>query len=474
MKINMWLIAEKLADFEPKCDIRQGGNSIDGIRFLSENEEKIIENRYVYLCEENEDREITLINGADIIFIQNQDRESVLNRLLDIFEFFNQWESALWELSSRGSVQQVLDKGEEVLKNPMILAAQDGSVLAMTSKYVSQDLNENWVICRNTRRVPMHVFGMPLYTAQRQKTEFKEIPQILYLPNHKKTMGCVFVDAGNELAFLSLWEHETLVSTGHLQVMKVLCDVLLAMLRGHAHSMELRGRTSILFDLLSGIRIQDELLQKLEIKCEKPWCILTVQNVSRATEVSRKSLVQSMILTGIACIPVIFETHVVCLTAENRVKDIINRIFGREEWKYYTVVASMPFEELSDIRVRYQQNLYCEEENKNLPGFYDAKTTALSFVFSKFPEDSKRMVHPAVAWLKKYDRENSTDLYRTLYYYLYFEKSIQKGAEAIHIHRNSFLYRIKKIQDMCGLDFEDAEERNFLLVSFLMDRQEKD
>ena len=136
MKINMWLIAEKMAKYNPNCDIKDGSSTIDGIRFMEEPDAQTYENRYVYLCTENSSHEktgsdIMLINGEDLILLHSQDTEKILNSLLDTFEFYNHWESSLWELSVNGNLQQLLDKGGEALNNPMVLTALDGSVLAI-------------------------------------------------------------------------------------------------------------------------------------------------------------------------------------------------------------------------------------------------------------------------------------------------------------------------------------------------------
>ena len=57
------------------------------------------------------------------------------------------------------------------------------------------------------------------------------------------------------------------------------------------------------------------------------------------------------------------------------------------------------------------------------------------------------------------DRENNTDLYYTLKVYLLNENNVTMEADSLHIHRNTLVYRLEKIQKKTGLDvrvFDDA------------------
>ena len=57
------------------------------------------------------------------------------------------------------------------------------------------------------------------------------------------------------------------------------------------------------------------------------------------------------------------------------------------------------------------------------------------------------------------DRENNTDLYYTLKVYLLNENNVTMAADSLHIHRNTLVYRLDKLQKSTGLDlrvFEDA------------------
>lgn len=65
-----------------------------------------------------------------------------------------------------------------------------------------------------------------------------------------------------------------------------------------------------------------------------------------------------------------------------------------------------------------------------------------------------------------YDEEHHTNYLETLYFYLKYNGSIQAIADAMYTHRNTVLYRIKKVKDLLGSDLEDTEERLPYQIAF--------
>lgn len=66
------------------------------------------------------------------------------------------------------------------------------------------------------------------------------------------------------------------------------------------------------------------------------------------------------------------------------------------------------------------------------------------------------------------DRENNTDLYYTLKVYLLNENSVTMAADSLHIHRNTLVYRLKKIRECIEDDINDNETARELLAFMMM------
>jgi len=91
----------------------------------------------------------------------------------------------------------------------------------------------------------------------------------------------------------------------------------------------------------------------------------------------------------------------------------------------------------------------------------------------KNPDKLGRYCHPALAVLNQYDHENGSQLYKTLYVYIEKGCNIKLTSESLYIHRNSLVYRLNRITEICRVDLTDINTLFLLRLSFLIDRYNK-
>ena len=88
----------------------------------------------------------------------------------------------------------------------------------------------------------------------------------------------------------------------------------------------------------------------------------------------------------------------------------------------------------------------------------------------------KNMCSPQILSMLEHDRNKGTDNYKVLYTYLENDRITSEAAELLHMHRNNVNYRIKRIEEMFGIDLSDNEERLRIQMSFrildLLDNEE--
>lgn len=68
--------------------------------------------------------------------------------------------------------------------------------------------------------------------------------------------------------------------------------------------------------------------------------------------------------------------------------------------------------------------------------------------------------------LLEYDKQNNADLMDTLMWYLDFDGSIQKTADALFTHRNTINYRMQKINSLLKKDLASAQDKFDLKMAF--------
>lgn len=472
MKISMWMIAEKLGKYQPKCAIVEGKACMTGVRFISSEGSQGFDPQYLYLSVENETETAMLCNGRDMLLLQGQDTNQILNDLLAAFDFYNSWEKDLWEASAHKSFQQIIDLGDAVLGNPMMLADMDGKVLAMSSAYIDEDINEYWIESRASHRVPTAVLGSPMRTMDGRLGSWTDEPNIFLLPDGTKTIGTFLRANGELIAGFGLWEHRRPILHSDIEVVRVLYQVLISTIDAQKRSAPVRSGAAILADLLSGVQIDEALVDRLELRCHSPWRLLVIVNPFRNDPVIRRNLVQRLQSVTIPCVPLLFDDHAVALVSEADVTSLLDQVLGQKDRQYYQAVLSLPFSDLFDIRVRHSQILFALKQAGGKPGIYRSEDSALACLLDLFREENRRqkLSHPALEQLRRYDAEHGSELYKTLYQYLQHERSIQQGADAMHIHKNTFLYRLQKIRTIIDADLDDPTQRNYLLFSCWLDQ----
>lgn len=92
------------------------------------------------------------------------------------------------------------------------------------------------------------------------------------------------------------------------------------------------------------------------------------------------------------------------------------------------------------------------------------------FSDTKHPDKLGRYCHPALTALRLYDHRNSSELYKTLCVYIDKGCNIKLTSESLFIHRNSLVYRLNRIVELCEIDFTDVNTVFLLRLSFLIDR----
>ena len=80
-------------------------------------------------------------------------------------------------------------------------------------------------------------------------------------------------------------------------------------------------------------------------------------------------------------------------------------------------------------------------------------------------EDPDTVILPEIKDMWEYDEKNSSELCLTMYFYLVCHHSLIETCERLYAHRNTVLYRMKKMKEDFGLSPELAENHISYLIS---------
>ncbi|WP_043891222.1 PucR family transcriptional regulator [Paenibacillus sp. Aloe-11] len=137
---------------------------------------------------------------------------------------------------------------------------------------------------------------------------------------------------------------------------------------------------------------------------------------------------------------------------------------------------SNPFNNIIDLPEYYQQALrsidlgVCKCNQADLFIYEQYYLDHIASTFTKL-ESSETFCHPSMRYLLDYDKNNGTELAYTLYSYFLNERSILNTSNALYVHRNTITYRLKKIESLINIDFEDYNTRQYIILSYVMSKK---
>ena len=76
----------------------------------------------------------------------------------------------------------------------------------------------------------------------------------------------------------------------------------------------------------------------------------------------------------------------------------------------------------------------------------------------------KELISPSLYRILAYDQEKETQYCETLYWYLVNNRSLKKTCDALYTHRNTVLYRIRKMREDFGIALDDPSAHLELLL----------
>lgn len=131
------------------------------------------------------------------------------------------------------------------------------------------------------------------------------------------------------------------------------------------------------------------------------------------------------------------------------------------------------FEDLLDIRPYLYQARQALVIGKSRPEPFTVAVyplLVLDDIFSKVRKsmDPQNYVHPALSILSAQDQAYGTEYLETLRAYMRSMCNSNRTSSQLSIHRNTLLYRLNRIVELTGVDFEDGDTCTHLLISFYL------
>lgn len=492
MKFSMKIFQEYLKKYDPVAIIHSKEPTIHGVKLFSY--ERTPDPDYLYVGHNNDffsnadSREILLVHRQDVISLSTSELEDVFNEVMECVSFYSEWEQKmLAAYKSPNPEQTIIDSCKDVF-GPMFFTTMSLQITAISRQYPKGSINRNWDDFLETGTLSLERF------AKMQGGAFME--------RHNQILECgIFYEDHVEE-----YQHSIMVSqvnlsgklTGQMTIISkepfeewqiqlipplknALCMVSNALMEGDRGSVA----QSVFLDLISGNKNEAIFLKFHDLMgwAKGQVCFAAVLKYRQSARVSYgydMEMLRKELPDAVFCLNEVGEGEfeiVCCLSAGFREEDGGRNRYGvAKPSRFLNLVQSMdldyglsyPLEGVDNLDVLYQQASAALSRGCHF--FYQCGMEEL-LGFGGSASYRKLALHPALQRILEYDKKKRTDYYPMLEAYLHHERDRVKTAAALYVHKNTLVYRLKKMETLFDLCLDDAYDREYLLISLNCMRQ---
>lgn len=219
----------------------------------------------------------------------------------------------------------------------------------------------------------------------------------------------------------------------------------------------------------SNIMAVKKRLKTLGFQLKSDFYILAIPATSyHSSSLKLEIILQTIKNILIGSLYVVYENTIVFLISKDKYQPFseyeLERLHDFLETNQLKAGISNFFSKLEEAPRFYKQALDAVKlgthMNVQTPVYYyrDYYIYQLFRSYEKEDKELQYLIHPGVMQLFLYDQEKGTDFTKTLRQYLKTPGQPAVIAEQLHIHKNTLLYRMGKIKEITGCEFNTGED----------------
>lgn len=474
MKISLWMLADQLGAYAPRCQIHEGKRVLQNARILSDGSRM---SRYTVYLSQLTGNQVALLNGVDIIYMACDDIHQLLDEVLDIFERYNEWRNGISEMMRRPcTVAEILQEFCRIRKQYYILAD--------ASYYVLEQFGEEEYLQRNRKAQKVlqdRIMSVEILKKINQNPHVRLAEQPSYLVgipelDNVSAITNLFVDHTHQ-GWLIANNPANHFTQGDLDLQDEMGNILDQWLGANRDYEKNMHQAGIFLDIMENEFSSTELVfHRLEGFSWYREDRKTVYAILRDSNHPEQTRVLDRFLQGAFPYTFVFRFQNDLYLLANwalSAEEATERELGQILYRHNCRAGKSPY--FQDIfRLKEYVDLAkmaAEYGRKGTRTICRMEDSQLQYIFHLLGQLSAVSIsHPALEELRDYDRQHHSEYLSSLYLFLLEERNCQRAAERLHIHRSTLLYRISKITELTGLDLDDPDVRLHLLLSFGIDR----
>ena len=381
-----------------------------------------------------------------------------------------------------GGLQKLIDIGYKMLGNPIIVTDKSWKAIAMTP-YMEIPGDTGWNEFLTNGLLSPNSVAAGIRDNLADRIEQSEVP-FKWQSADMKYPRLFFRIVINDMtaAAISVIEYSKPFSDNDSILLKTLCDAISAGMQKKQSPLYSRGMLyeDFLWNLLEGkmtdpIAIKERMnLLNLGIKNNVYVFVFDVREYDgKQFSISyMRDLLEKMISGGRA---LIYNGKIVIIASFVRLSDTYKTELSDLAvfLKKYNIRCGISrcCTQLSELRFYYEQAFAALRVGTHIDFnryIYPYGEYAIYHVARVCSEAGgiKTYCHPALEVLIKYDGEHNTNFAASLYAYIRNFKNITNAANALHLHRNTMLYHLRRIEEIMDVSLGDYDIMQLVELTF--------
>lgn len=487
MKLSMWMLFDELEAYGATSAIQDGNCVITSVRVFSF--EESLSKSYVYIGSShdffgNGNDQVMLVHGHDIIFVNKMDISEVLNRVIQIFDRYRDWDERLQRACLEpNAFQAMLDVAHEMFQCPMFIGHKNLRIYAITQQYPEDEVYEGWDEVKALNTMPMSLMkrvkalDKAKYPDTLDPVAMSTADDKSKFFNYQIRANCYF--CGNIWGHLYLYYKKPIVSTTIMQLARHTADICGEMLnKSLSKNVEKYMKYSFLVDVLDGKEKAEEVF--LNLYWQLNWDVsanLVLYKISALPTVF-DSVLYDWLCDNIAekatnDIVFPYKKSIVVISCQcgNKPPLLLSHILSIIPYGNYHCGVSYTFSGLQNIAYHYFQAGYAIESASDpvnrLHFFKDCSYNGLVH-FVKTRISWRSFIMPSLFKLIETDNTQGTEYYKTLYCLLVNKGHSSNTSIDLYIHRNTLKYRLDKITHILETDIQDESVAAYLRFCYAL------
>lgn len=387
-------------------------------------------------------------------------------------------------LASGSGLQNILNIAGDMFNNPILVSDNSFKLIAHTG---GPDVNDViWKHIIENGYFPNDYIQDILKDDEQYHKVFGDEPPFILSDNStpNRFMAKMIVVKGKPVGFSTCLEYNRKITQQDMRLFEVFCKVVGAELRNDENIRQIRSHQYEYFisEMLSGAVKKayiDERIKQVGLKLKRNLYVLVAEfedeKMRRDYHMDYFKVMLEAAVPDSNC--VVYKNSFVVLICrdENTLPSDPSFEAISAKLQDHNMIGGLShrFNYIEDMNTYYTQA--CEavklrklfDEDRRLVYYGDVSCYHMLDIIHQAVE-LKSFCNPKLLDILEYDREHKSDYAKTVYYFLKSRMNPIQTAKRLNTHRNTIDYRIRRLQELFHIRFDQSEELSLNLSFYIL------